>query len=458
MLAGSIWLVQLSTGVLQQGVARPGPRAAGAKGTVVPTASFIGQRGVVQSPLLDQWRDYEELRGGLDEQKYRDFFSTRPQRVVGRLYEVASTLRAAKKDWEESEEGLAAGEKSDEFDPTKDVRDEAPVGGRGQRLCEAMSSLGPVSVKIAQTLSQRPDLVGDEAATALKRLQTSNVPYDDALAWAVVKEEFGWRGPIAPGVGLSDSDEPGAAPLFATITPDPIAVASLGQVYKATTHEGREVAVKVQRPDAMATLGRDYLCFLLSWGLLETLWKIRGGFDNGDVLSVVNRVAADILDELDYEKEAENAVRFEDSLAFLGFVGVPLVVKEYSTKKVLVTEWVQGQHLSALPEAEGLKMTRMAVEACTASLVLTGYVHARGMHILTMHILTRYMHILTRYVHILTRYVHADPHEGDLYLLTYLLTSSGTCTLTPTRVTCTYLLTYLLTSSGTCTLTPTRAT
>ena len=60
-----------------------------------------------------------------------------------------------------------------------------------------MASLGPVSVKISQTLSQRPDIVGDEAATALKRLQTCNVPFADRLAWAVVKESLGWEGAIA---------------------------------------------------------------------------------------------------------------------------------------------------------------------------------------------------------------------------------------------------------------------
>ena len=54
----------------------------------------------------------------------------------------------------------------------------------------------------------------------------------------------------------------------------------------------------------------------------------------------------------------------------------PVVLHELTAKRVLVTEWVQGAHLSYLSDQEGLRMTRMAVEACTASLVLTGYVHA----------------------------------------------------------------------------------
>jgi len=366
---------------------------AGTIGKVVPTGaprppalSPLEERLPVLRPELDGWREYEALRqGGLDETTLREFFSQRPQRIAKRLVQVTTTLKQAKSDWEAGE-GLAQGEKSDDFDPTKDVRDEAPEEGtRGAQLCEAMASLGPVSVKMSQTLSQRPDLVGDEAATALKRLQTSNVPFADDLAWAVVKESLRWRGPVAPGVGVDDSDE-STEPLFASITPTPVAAASLGQVYKAVTHGGREVAVKVQRPDAMAVLVKDYMCFFLAWSLIELWWKITpGGFDNGDIKSVITRVATEILDELDYRKEAENGKRFEESLSFLGFVATPDVLHEYSTNRVLVTDWVQGAHLSALPESDGLRMTRMAVEACTASLVLTGY-------------------------------VHADPHEGNLML------------------------------------------
>lgn len=218
-------------GVLQPKGARSSPSVAVLAEPSRPTTEVPVETSRVRRPEIDEWREFEGLRGdGFDEEKLRSFFARRPQLVVGRLAEVAGVLRNAKAQWDASE-GLATGQKSDEFDPTKDVRDEEPESGtRGAMLAEAMASLGPVSVKISQTLSQRPDLIGDEAATALKRLQTSNVPYDDALAWAVIKESLDWDGPIAPGVGIDDSTNNAAPPLFASITASPVAVASLGQV------------------------------------------------------------------------------------------------------------------------------------------------------------------------------------------------------------------------------------
>ena len=99
----------------------------------------------------------------------------------------------------------------------------------------------------------------------------------------------------------------------------------------------------------------------------------------------VDTVADGLFDELDYDLEALNADRFRESLDFLGFVDVPTFLPELSTNRVLTTEWIRGAHLEALSVKDGALMTQLAVEACTASLVLTGY-------------------------------VHADPHEGNLML------------------------------------------
>ena len=299
-----------------------------------------------------------------------------------------------------------------------------------------MASLGPVAVKVGQTLSQRPDIVGDQAALALKRLQTQNEPFDNDMAYGILHQSLNyWKGPIAPNLDYNTTalNVPADGPtLFARMTKDPIACASLGQVYQATLHHDKEqqqmtttnansaspsftVAVKVQRPDALSILAQDVTCFRIVLGARKLLEQTQSTWENtiiaakakakrssnnndtgggmteaqvrgdGDftTLDVLDRVARDIKGELDYRKEAANSARFRESLAFLGFVDTPTVV--HAAEQVLITEWVQGRHLSELTKDEGLALTRMAVQACTASMVLTGF-------------------------------VHADPHEGNLML------------------------------------------
>jgi predicted unusual protein kinase regulating ubiquinone biosynthesis (AarF/ABC1/UbiB family) len=360
-----------------------------AEETTTTTTSDVN----VQRSELDPWRDFDELRGGLDVDKLQKFFIKRPQLVIGRLAKVITIAKIAKQEWDNGIQDPAfQGEGSYQFDyiPEDEMGVDdtatAAVVYRGTKLVERMSSLGPVAVKIGQTLSQRADIVGDEVCDSLKRLQTANIQFDDELAMAVIKESLNFQGPIAPGIGEDDNNK-STKPLFAWISEKPIAVASLGQVYKATTHEGQDVAVKVQRPDGMALLAKDSICFKVALAVFEVIRNLQPGkaFDKGLLGSTVDRVSTDMTNELDYIREAKSAVQFEESLKFLGFVKAPKVVTKYSSERVLVTDFVKGNHLNKLSKEDGIAMTRMAVEACTASLVLTGF-------------------------------VHADPHEGNLML------------------------------------------
>ena len=339
-----------------------------------------------QQKLLDPWREYDYLRdSGLEDAYIRPFFAARPHLIIGRLVQVAQTLLKAKMDWDAAAPAPGTVVVGDSI-----VSEQLELTDRGARLCEQISSLGPVAVKIAQTLSQRPDLVGKEASEAFKTLQTANTPFDDDLAWAVIKENLQWEGPIAPGIGVDKNDDESKdqPALFASITEKPVAAASLGQVYRGTTHEGVDVAVKVQRPDAMSILAKDAMCFRVLLAIRDFVKTITNSETDDekvrkkqDIGTVINRVARDVLREIDYEQEADNSRKYRESLAFLGFVTTPTVISRYSSTRVLVTEWIRGNHLDKLSTDEGLAMTRMAVEACTASLVLTGYVHGTYVYV-----------------------------------------------------------------------------
>ena len=91
---------------------------AGCTGVQLASQPITPARPVaLKQPALDTWREYEELRGSLDKDKLKAFFSSRPQVIVGRLWQVYQTCSVAKREWESAGDGLAAGEKSADFDP-----------------------------------------------------------------------------------------------------------------------------------------------------------------------------------------------------------------------------------------------------------------------------------------------------------------------------------------------------
>ena len=300
------------------------------------------------------------LPGGVatyDRDAIVDYFKARPQKMVRRALDFLLAFRRIRAAWD---------------DPSKSV-------DRGALLRAELAALGPVAVKVGQTLSQRPDILPEDVCEALKSLQTSNTPFPNEEAYQVIAEDFGATGPIAPGLPVTPGCDPDGPTLFRALSKDCIASASLGQVYRGTTHDGQEVAVKVQRPGALRQ------CLLDGSVIIVALKTIEGRYWNGDLLAIFDLVASGIVQELDFRNEAKNAAAFRESLEFLGYVEVPHSLPHLTTRRAMAMEWVYGRHLSALEPEEAMRMTYMSCEAVTAGLVLTGL-------------------------------VHADPHEGNIML------------------------------------------
>ncbi len=214
---------------------------------------------------------------------------------------------------------------------------------RGARLVLALTELGPIFVKFGQILSTRRDLLPPDIADELTRLQDRVAPFPGALARAAVER--------ALGASIEQR--------YARFDDEPLASASIAQVHAATLPDGREVVVKVLRPDIRARIARDV-------GLLRALGelaaRVHPNADKIRPLDVVAEVEGTLLNELDLQREGANA-----SLLRRNFLGsddlyVPEVHWSHTTAEVLTLERVHGipvDDLAAL-DAAGIDRVRLA--------------------------------------------------------------------------------------------------
>uniref|UniRef100_A0A0D9WYJ4 Protein kinase domain-containing protein n=1 Tax=Leersia perrieri TaxID=77586 RepID=A0A0D9WYJ4_9ORYZ len=208
------------------------------------------------------------------------------------------------------------------------------VHKRAEKFRETLIRLGPFYIKLGQALSTRPDILPNAYCQELSKLQDQIPPFPTRIAVRTIESQLGSR--------ISD--------LFADISPEPIAAASLGQVYKAHLHSGELVAVKVQRPGMTPLLTLDALLFHMIGGQLKRFAKARK-----DLLVAVNEIVRHMFDEVDYVLEGRNAERFArlyshesggNSSGGGTSIKVPKVYWNFTRKCVLTLEWIDGIKLT----------------------------------------------------------------------------------------------------------------
>ena len=237
-----------------------------------------------------------------------------------------------------------------------------------RRIEGAIIKLRGLFIKVGQLISIMANFLPDAFREELQRLQDQVPPRPYRDIEARLRQEFGGRSP---------------AEVFAEFSPEPVASASIGQVHRARLPSGEEVAVKVQYPDIEEIVRTDLRALKRIFGVLGWFMP-HYGFD-----TIYSEIREMVLGELDYRLEAaaiqKIAGNFEQRRArgdrTASDVRFPRVMSEFSTSRVLTTEWIEGVKASDLErlEATGVdrrKAARLCVEAYCQQIFVDGLYHA----------------------------------------------------------------------------------
>ncbi len=214
---------------------------------------------------------------------------------------------------------------------------------RGKRLALALTELGPIFVKFGQILSTRRDLLPADIADELTQLQDSVAPFAGSIARSAVE--------LALGAPVTER--------YARFDETPLASASIAQVHAAELPEGREVVVKVLRPDIRERIARD-IDLLRALGELAN--RVHPNADKIRPLDVVAEIEATLVNELDLQREGANASLLRRNFLDSDDLYVPEVIWSHTTAGVLTLERVRGipvDDLAAL-DAAGIDRVKLA--------------------------------------------------------------------------------------------------
>ena len=232
---------------------------------------------------------------------------------------------------------------------------------RAIRVRDIITKLGPAYIKIGQALSTRPDLVSPIFLEELSALQDQIPSFPNEIAFRFIEEELGKR----------------PEEIYAEISPNPIAAASLGQVYRAKLKTGEDVAVKVQRPDLTRRITLDlYILRSIAGWVQNNVEQVRS-----DLVAITDELAERIFEEINYRQEGRNADKFKELYGYMEEIYVPKIYWDYTGRRVLTMEWVTGTKLTDVEkvQAQGIDATHLVeigVECSLRQLLEHGFFHA----------------------------------------------------------------------------------
>lgn len=255
---------------------------------------------------------------------------------------------------------------TDEVGIDLDGDDSGDDAGSEKAMAEALAGelegMGPTFVKLGQLLSTRADLLPEPYLAALARLQDDVEPIPFSDVRAVIEDELGVR----------------LTKAFADFEERPIAAASLGQVHRARLRDGREVAVKVQRPGIRRGIVDELEALVEVAGVVDRRTDVgrRYGFE-----AMVDEFRRAMLAELDYRREAQNLTRLAANLAEFEHIVVPAPIEDYTTDRVLTMDYVRGKSMRSLGplglmELDGETLGDELFRAYLKQILVDGFFHA----------------------------------------------------------------------------------
>lgn len=231
----------------------------------------------------------------------------------------------------------------------------------GQRLRFAFEELGPTYIKIGQIISTRKDLFDDDIISELSKLRDDVEQFDDYIAMDLLDKEL----------GVSRKE------VFSYISESPIAAASIGQVYSARLKDGTDVVIKIQRPNIESTIKADIEILKRLSSNLEFLKKEW----NVDIYDLISEMEMQLVRELDYKFEEVNGTKLRNIFKDSKEVFIPRIYDEYTTKRLLVMEKVNGLCLSdisshKLSDDKKKKIVDIGVRSFFRQVMTCGFFHA----------------------------------------------------------------------------------